>query len=235
MGKNFIENNKKVVSRFLINRLTDEEVQKQLNAYSTPLRKLMSYYKCAIMEVETKFNVLNEELSLEYDRNPIETIKSRLKSVESILAKLKRKNLALTVEDIEENLNDIAGIRVICSYVSDIYMLAEAFLKQDDITLIEKKDYIQSPKDNGYRSLHLIVEIPIFLSNQKKLMKVEVQLRTISMDWWASLEHKICYKKGLDFYNELRRELRDCSDIASGIDEKMEMLQKKSDLARGEE
>lgn len=226
------EYNKKALSKLLVSRLSEKDVQRWLNDYSTPYKKLMSYYKCAIMEVQTKFNVLNEEMSLEYDRNPIETIKSRLKSPESIIDKLNRKNIALTVEDIEENINDIAGIRVICSYITDIYMLAEAFLKQDDITLIEKKDYIQSPKDNGYRSLHLIVQIPIFLRDKKKLMKVEVQLRTISMDWWASLEHKICYKKGLECYDELRRELRECADIASGIDEKMEMLQKKSDRAR---
>lgn len=226
------EYNKKTLSKLLVSRLSEKDVQRWLNDYSTPYKKLMSYYKCAIMEVQTKFNVLNEEMSLEYDRNPIETIKSRLKSPESIIDKLNRKNIALTVEDIEENINDIAGIRVICSYITDIYMLAEAFLKQDDITLIEKKDYIQSPKDNGYRSLHLIVQIPIFLRDKKKLMKVEVQLRTISMDWWASLEHKICYKKGLECYDELRRELRECADIASGIDEKMEMLQRKSDRAR---
>ena len=226
------EYNKKALSKLLVSRLSEKDVQRWLNDYSTPYKRLMSYYKCAIMEVQTKFNVLNEEMSLEYDRNPIETIKSRLKSPESIIDKLNRKNIALTVEDIEENINDIAGIRVICSYITDIYMLAEAFLKQDDITLIEKKDYIQSPKDNGYRSLHLIVQIPIFLRDKKKLMKVEVQLRTISMDWWASLEHKICYKKGLECYDELRRELRECADIASGIDEKMEMLQRKSDRAR---
>lgn len=226
------EYNKKALSKLLVSRLSEKDVQRWLNDYSTPYKKLMSYYKCAIMEVQTKFNVLNEEMSLEYDRNPIETIKSRLKSPESIIDKLNRKNIPLTVEDIEENINDIAGIRVICSYITDIYMLAEAFLKQDDITLIEKKDYIQSPKDNGYRSLHLIVQIPIFLRDKKKLMKVEVQLRTISMDWWASLEHKICYKKGLECYDELRRELRECADIASGIDEKMEMLQRKSDRAR---
>ena len=142
------------------------------------------------MEVETKFNVLNEELSLQYDRNPIETIKTRLKSPESILEKLHRKNHPVTVDSIEQNLNDIAGVRVICAFPSDIYQLEEAFLKQDDIRLVERKDYIANPKSNGYRSLHLIVEIPIFLHDHKRLMRVE-QFRTISMDWWASLEHKI--------------------------------------------
>ena len=122
----------------------------------------MAYYRCAMMEVSAKFNVLNEELSLQYDRNPIETIKTRLKSPESIVEKLQRRGYPFTVESIEKNLNDVAGVRVICSYTSDIYMLADAFIRQDDITLLERKDYIEDPKPNGYRSLHLIVEIPIF-------------------------------------------------------------------------
>ena len=157
--------------------------------------KLMSYYKCAIMEIETKFNVLNEEFSLAHDRNPINTIKSRLKSPESIMEKLERKKLSVSVESIEENLFDVAGVRVICSFPRDVYMLAESLLKQDDIELIEKKDYIKNPKQNGYRSLHLIVAIPIFLANEKRIMKVEIQLRTIAMDFWATLEHQLKYKK----------------------------------------
>ena len=161
---------------------------------SVPYRELMAYYKCAMLEVATKFDVLNEELSLQYDRNPIETIKTRLKSPESILGKLKRKGITPSVENIENNLFDIAGIRVICSFPNDIYMLANALEKQDDINVIEKKDYITHPKPNGYRSFHMIIETPIFLYEKKKYMKVEVQFRTISMDWWASLEHKIRYK-----------------------------------------
>ena len=148
-----------------------------------PFKRLMAYYKCAIMEVETKFKVLNQEFSLEYDRNPIETIKTRLKSPDSIVKKLAKKDVPLTVESIEKNLNDIAGVRVICSFPEDIYVLADCLLQQDDIKLIEVKDYIKNPKPNGYRSLHLIVEIPIFLKDEKKNMKVEVQLRTIAMDF----------------------------------------------------
>ena len=128
-----------------------------------PFKRLMAYYKCAIMEVETKFKVLNQEFSLEYDRNPIETIKTRLKSPDSIVKKLAKKDVPLTVESIEKNLNDIAGVRVICSFPEDIYVLADCLLQQDDIKLIEVKDYIKNPKPNGYRSLHLIVEIRIFL------------------------------------------------------------------------
>ena len=197
-----------------------------VQSYAQPYRELMSYYRCAMMEVETKFNVLNEELSLQYDRNPIETIKTRLKSPESIVEKLQRRGYPLTVESIEENLNDIAGVRVICSFPSDIYQLADALLKQDDIRLIERKDYIKNPKPNGYRSLHLIVETPIFLHDQKRLMRVEVQFRTISMDWWASLEHKIRYKKDLPEMENVNRELFECAEISARLDARMEKLQR---------
>ena len=201
-----------------------------------PYRELMAYYNCAMMEVATKFNVLNEELSLQYDRNPIESIRTRLKSVDSIAEKLTRKGipLPLNVERIQEEIHDIAGVRVICSYPSDIYMLSEAFLRQDDIFLVERKDYIQNPKPNGYRSLHLIVEVPIFLHNRKKLMKVEVQFRTISMDWWASLEHKIRYKKDLGEANQahIEQELKECAEISAALDKRMEALQQQANAAR---
>ena len=200
-----------------------------------PYRELMAYYNCAMMEVATKFNVLNEELSLQYDRNPIESIRTRLKSVDSIAEKLTRKgiSLPLNVEKIQEEIHDIAGVRVICSYPSDIYMLSEALLRQDDIFLVERKDYIRNPKPNGYRSLHLIVEVPIFLHNRKKLMKVEVQFRTISMDWWASLEHKIRYKKDLapEKAAYLEGELRQCAELSAALDQRMENLQR---IAAGE-
>ena len=181
------------------------------------------------MEVETKFKVLSEEMSLQYDRNPIETIKTRLKSPESVFNKISRKGLPFTVESVEKNIRDIAGVRVICSFPSDIYMLAEAFLKQDDITLIEKKDYIKTPKDNGYRSLHLIVEIPIFLHAEKRHMAVEVQFRTISMDWWASTEHKIRYKKAVTFTDETERELAECASVAAALDQHMEKIYRLSE------
>lgn len=203
-----------------------EEARHWLEKNFQPYEELMAYYRCAIMEIETKFNVLNEELSLKYDRNPIETIKSRLKSPDSIVEKLQRRNFPPTIESIEENITDIAGIRVICSFPADIYMLEQALLKQDDIRLVEKKDYISNPKKNGYRSLHLIVETPIFLHDRKKLMKVEVQLRTISMDWWASLEHKIKYKKDIapKLAAELEKELLACAEIGSRLDAKMEEI-----------
>ncbi len=206
-------------------KLQKNEIKTLMQNYAMPYRELMSYYRCAMMEVETKFNVLNEELSLQYDRNPIETIKTRLKSPESILEKLHRKNHPVTVDSIEQNLNDIAGVRVICAFPSDIYQLEEAFLKQDDIRLVERKDYIANPRSNGYRSLHLIVEIPIFLHDHKRLMRVEVQFRTISMDWWASLEHKIRYKKGLQESDHVDQELFECAKMSAELDSRMEKLQ----------
>ena len=206
-------------------KLQKNEIKTLMQNYALPYRELMSYYRCAMMEVETKFNVLNEELSLQYDRNPIETIKTRLKSPEGILEKLHRKNHPVTVDGIEQNLNDIAGVRVICAFPSDIYQLEEAFLKQDDIRLVERKDYIAKPKSNGYRSLHLIVEIPIFLHDHKRLMRVEVQFRTISMDWWASLEHKIRYKKGLQESDHVDQELFECAQMSAELDSRMEKLQ----------
>ena len=224
------------LEQVLLSRFSHGEVQQWVQKYFQPYRELMSYYRCAIMEVETKFNVLNEELSLQYDRNPIESIRTRLKSVDSIAEKLTRKgiSLPLNVEKIQEEIHDIAGVRVICSYPSDIYMLSEAFLRQDDIFLVERKDYIQNPKPNGYRSLHLIVEVPIFLHNRKKLMKVEVQFRTISMDWWASLEHKIRYKKDLGEANQahIEQELKECAEISAALDKRMEALQQQANAAR---
>lgn len=186
----------------------------------------MSYYECAIMEIETKFKVLNHELSLEYDANPIESIKTRVKSYDSILKKIRRKNIALNLDSIEENLRDIAGVRVICSFPDDIYKLAESFLKQDDITLIERKDYIKNPKPSGYRSLHLIVQVPIFLQNEKKMVNVEVQFRTIAMDFWASLDHKMRYKKELsdEEVEILQEELYDCAEQSAALDERMQRI-----------
>lgn len=207
--------------------ISSEKTREWIRTSAAPYKELMAYYKCAMMEVETKFRVLSEELSLEYDRNPIETIKTRLKSIESIGDKLIALEQPLTVESIEQNLRDVAGVRVICGFPSDIYTLSDAFLEQDDITLIEKKDYIANPKPNGYRSLHLIVETPIFLHDEKKMMKVEVQFRTISMDWWASLEHKIRYKKDVQVPNGIVEELKECAEAAAILDNKMETIQKR--------
>ncbi len=190
------------------------------------VQRLMTYYRCAILEVETKFNVLDEQLSLLYERNPIDSITSRLKSPQSIYEKIVRKHLPPEVASIEDNLSDVAGVRVICTFEDDIYMLAEAFLKQDDIRLIAQKDYIQNPKPNGYRSLHLIVEVPIFLVGEKKMMKVEVQLRTIAMELWANLEHRIYYKKDIDGETATKAaaDLTQCALMCADLDNKMQSI-----------
>lgn len=192
-----------------------------------PYRRLMAYYRCAIMEVETKFKVLNENFSIGNDSNHIESIKTRLKTPPSIFEKMMRKKFPMSVQSVEENMHDIAGVRVICSFVSDIYMLADALLNQDDVFLIEKKDYIANPKPNGYRSLHLIIETPIFLQNEKKMMKVEVQLRTLAMDTWASLEHKMKYKKDVKPTAEMEAELYQCALACEDLDRRMEALNRK--------
>lgn len=198
----------------------NEELNRKLHDFV----KLMSYYKCAMMELETKLNVLNEEFSLQHDRNPINSIKTRLKKPQSIKEKLNKNSLPYSIESIEENLNDVAGVRVCCSFIEDVYMLADALLKQDDITLINMKDYIKNPKKNGYRSLHLIISIPIFLANEKKSMRVEIQLRTIAMDFWASLEHQLRYKKDRDFTEDMAAELLECANMSAELDEKMSNL-----------
>lgn len=211
---------------FVRQSLLSDEFLNFMQQNKKPFDLLMSYYECAIMEIETKFRVLNHELSLEYDNNPIESIKTRVKSYDSILKKIRRKNIPLNLQAIEENLKDIAGVRVICSFPDDIYKLAESFLKQDDITLIERKDYIKNPKPSGYRSLHLIVQVPIFLQNEKKMVNVEVQFRTIAMDFWASLDHKMRYKKELsdEEVEILQEELYDCAEQSAALDERMQRI-----------
>ena len=197
-----------------------EETQVQYREFS----KLMAYYRCAMMEVETKLNVLNQEFSLRYDRNPISSIKTRLKSPLSIRGKLERRGLDVSVESIEHNLNDVAGVRVVCSFPEDVRTIAKALLNQDDVTLIERKDYILNPKPNGYRSLHLIVAVPIFLAHEKRTMRVEIQLRTIAMDFWATLEHQLRYKKDVDFTDEMAKELKFCADLSAELDRRMDAL-----------
>ena len=211
---------------FVRQSLLSDEFLNFMQQNKKPFDLLMSYYECAIMEIETKFRVLNHELSLEYDNNPIESIKTRVKAYDSILKKIRRKNIPLNLQAIEENLKDIAGVRVICSFPDDIYKLAESFLKQDDITLIERKDYIKNPKPSGYRSLHLIVQVPIFLQNEKKMVNVEVQFRTIAMDFWASLDHKMRYKKELsdEEVEILQEELYDCAKQSAALDERMQRI-----------
>ena len=195
--------------------LSTKEIHDLLQREQKPYKELMAYYQCALMEVETKFRVLNEQFSLAHDRNPIESIKTRVKSLESITEKLNRRNLPFSTQSIEENLTDIAGIRIICSFREDIYFLADCLLEQDDITLIQRKDYIENPKENGYRSLHLIVEVPIFLEHKMKMMKLK-------------------YKKDIAS-DQLTADLKKCADESAALDLKMDAIRKEIEVLKAPE
>ena len=206
-----------------------DEILDVLDIETRQIRGMFADYECAAMEIETKFKVLNLQFSSDSNRNPIETIKTRIKTMPSILRKLQRRNLPITIEAIEENLHDIAGVRVICSFIDDIYKLADYISEQDDVEVIERKDYISKPKEGGYRSLHLIIRTPIFTQKGKKLVDVEVQIRTIAMDFWASLEHKLRYKKQIDpdLLSQLSEELRICSKISDELDRTMQSVRER--------
>ena len=199
---------------------------KQVAGALVDYRELMMMYTCAMKEIQTKFEVLNSEFNVRYSRNPINSMSTRLKRTVSIVEKLSRKGQAFTPENVERYLGDVAGVRVICSYVDDIYKIADSFVQQDDITLIERKDYIANPKPNGYRSLHLIVKVPVFFADQKREMKVEVQLRTIAMDFWASLEHQLKYKKEIPRQDEIVTELKSCADAITAVENHMLSIRK---------
>ena len=192
---------------------------------------MMLRYKSALMEVGTKLEILNEEFKHIHQYNPIEHIKQRIKSPESIVKKLKKRGLDSTIENMREFINDIAGIRVICSFTSDIYRIAEMIRNQNDIKVISVKDYIISPKESGYKSFHMIVSVPIYLSDSVVDTKVEIQIRTVAMDFWASLEHKVNYKLDQDDSDEeiknIRRRLYDCAQMVSVLDDEMLALNEK--------
>ena len=190
----------------------------------TEFRQMMMMYSCAIKEIKTKLQVLNDELSIKRQRNPIEFIKTRVKQPDSIASTLRRKGYPVTVQSVFENLSDVAGVRVICAFIDDIYKVADMLTAQDDIELIKRKDYIKNPKMNGYRSLHLIIEVPVFFSDHKEQIRVEVQIRTIAMDFWASLEHQLKYKKDIDDAESIMYELRACADVINRTDYHMQSL-----------
>ena len=201
-----------------------ENITAELLETAKPFLELMMHNECALRELETKLNVLNDEFSTIYNYNPIESIKTRVKDPVSIIDKMHRKGITPTVENIENTLSDIAGVRVICSFPEDIYAIADILATQDDIVIIKRKDYIANPKPNGYRSLHLIVEIPIFLSTGKKMMRAEVQFRTIAMDFWASLDHKLKYKHNIKNPAEISRKLKECAEAINDIDYRMQEI-----------
>ena len=187
-------------------------------------KEFMMMYSSAIKEIRTKFEILNDDLSVTYNRNPIEMIKSRIKTPDSIVNKMHRKGLEITMNSLIYNIEDVAGVRVICSFIDDIYEVANMLVSQDDVTLISVKDYIKNPKPNGYRSYHMIVEIPVFFANRRQNIKVEVQLRTIAMDFWASLEHGMKYKREIEGSERIVAELKDCAEKISEIDRKMQEI-----------
>lgn len=194
-------------------------------------KELMMMYTCAMKEVQTKFEVLSTEFKVRHQRNPITSITTRLKRTSSITEKMTKLRKPFTLDSIEENIHDIAGIRVICNYIDDIYMIADALLKQDDVTLIEQKDYIANPKPNGYRSLHLIIKVPVFFADQRRDMKVEVQIRTIAMDFWASLEHQLKYKQEIPEQEEIVARLKACAETINATDEEMLKIRKQMEEA----
>lgn len=206
-----------------------EEFLEMLHVELDPVNRMIADYECAALEVETKFKVLNTRLSMRGEANPIESIKTRIKSSDSILRKMKKLGLPMTLEAAQENIFDIAGIRVVCSFIDDIYTIEKYFLDQEDVKLVTRKDYIENPKESGYRSLHLIIQTPIYTENGKKDMYVEVQLRTIAMDFWASLEHKLRYKKNINeaLLKELSKELESCAEESTKLDRRMLVVRRK--------
>ncbi len=190
-------------------------------------QRALMMYACAIREVKTKLEVLNDDLSIRNQRNPIELIKSRVKKPSSIVDKLERKGYPITVESMMEHLDDVAGVRVICPFVDEVYTVADMLVRQDDVEVLMVKDYIQNPKPNGYRSYHMIIQTPVFLSDEKREMRVEVQIRTIAMDFWASLDHQLKYKKNIvSDSDRITEELRECAEIIADTDQRMLNIRK---------
>lgn len=195
-----------------------------INSHIRETKEMMLMYDCGIKEIKTKLEILNNEFQVQKERNPIEYLKSRVKSMESIVVKLHKKGFPLSVENAMRELHDIAGIRVICSFIDDIYSVADMLKNQDDITVILEKDYIKNPKPNGYRSYHMVLEVPVFFSQKKQYVKVEVQIRTIAMDFWASLEHKLYYKETDVTSEEISGRLKKCADVIAETDIEMQSI-----------
>ena len=210
-----------------VNAPSNIEIPDNFYNEAKQFREMMMMYTCAIRTVKTKLEVLNDDLAVRNQRNPIEMIKSRVKKPSSIIEKLKRRGHPITVKSVRENLDEVAGISVICSFVDDIYTVAHMLARQDDVEVLMVKDYIRCPKANGYRSYHMIIEVPVFFCDRKQKMRVEVQIRTIAMDFWASLDHQMKYKRDLDDAGEISEELRECAEIIAQTDRKMQAIRQK--------
>lgn len=207
-----------------VKQLLAENNQQQVMDQMYKFIELEHLYDSAIREVKTKLEILDSEFRTKYSYNPIHHIEDRLKSPQSMFKKIQRLNLPFTVESVKENLLDIAGVRVICNYIEDIYQVADLLTAQDDVVLIKRKDYIANPKANGYRSLHLVIETPVYLSEKKELVNVEVQIRTIAMDFWASLEHELKYKTDTEVSADLAEQLRLCAETIAQTDLQMQQI-----------
>ena len=210
---------------FEMDRLSEHD-EEQLIESAMQLQQVMLLYEAGIREIKTKLDILSDESRISGKPSPIDSIKSRIKTPRSIIGKLKRRGYPISLQSMMENLNDIGGIRVICPFIEDIYTVADMLMRQDDLTLIEKKDYIQNPKPNGYRSLHLILEVPIFLSERTQPVRIELQLRTIAMDFWASLEHQLRYKSDVKVPPQISDDLKACADVIAATDEEMQRIAK---------
>jgi putative GTP pyrophosphokinase len=219
------DNNKNVILMKTILPQVPEQIIEEISNF----QELMMMYHSAIREVTTKLEILNDELSLNNKNNPIQFIKSRIKKPFSIVNKLNKLEKEISVESIMGSLNDVAGIRVISSFIDDVYKIADMLVKQDDIVLIDAKDYIKNPKPNGYRSYHLIIEVPVFFSEKKQWVRVEIQIRTVAMDFWASLEHQVKYKKDLEDAKSIEEELKQCADTIASTDLQMMNIRNRLD------
>lgn len=206
-----------------------ENFAMNINEVVQELLELDNMYNAATKEISTKLEILDDEFQARNKRNPIHRISRRVKAPQSIMEKLARKGFMLSISSAKEHLNDIAGVRVICSYIEDIYRIAEMLKSQDDIELIQETDYIRNPKPNGYRSLHMVVTVPVFFSDRVEKVKVEVQIRTIAMDFWASLEHQLKYKADGDVPNEIVDELRNCAEVIASTDMRMQNIHREVD------
>lgn len=218
-------------SEFFMSRIMQKEIKSEMNDFFFAKDHLDFYheyvnveqmYLAGIKEVRTKLEILDDEFHHRFDHNPIHHMEWRLKSPHSVVEKMKRRNLPVDVSSIKGNIEDIAGIRVICHYIKDIYRISDLLLRQDDIHLLKVKDYIKNPKENGYRSLHLVVEVPVYLANEKVMVPVEIQIRTIAMDFWATLEHHLRYKNNKEISDDIRNRLYECAKNITDIDYEME-------------
>ncbi|BFL40976.1 GTP pyrophosphokinase family protein [Agathobaculum sp. NSJ-28] len=217
---------------FLEMDMLGEHDAEKLMESAMQLQQIMLLYEAGIREIKTKLDILSDESNISGKPSPIDSIKSRIKSPRSIIKKLKRRGFPISLQSMMDNLNDIGGIRVICPFIQDIYTVADMLMRQSDLTLIEKKDYIANPKPNGYRSLHLILEVPIFLSETTKPVRIELQLRTIAMDFWASLEHQLRYKSDVQVPPHISDDLKECADVIAATDEEMQRIAKELHVLR---